>query len=131
MRRARLEARTMAMRTGSAGSPMAKQDPQAREKVPEATPREAVPRSSAPGSRLKRLLPLLILLAGLAAFFALGLDDYVRFEALRDNRAWLLDQVARHAALAALAFMAAYVAVVAFSLPGGSVLTIEIGRAHV
>src|SRR3546814_1003705 len=96
MRRARPEARTTATRTGSAGSPMAKQDPQAREKVPEATSR----------SRLKRLLPLLALLAGLVAFFALGLDDYVRFEALRDNRAWLLDQVARHAALAALAFMA-------------------------
>ena len=106
---------------------MAKQDPQAREKVPEAASREAVPRPSAPGGLLKRLLPLLVLLAGLVAFFALGLDDYVRFEALRDNRAWLLDQVARHAALAALAFMAAYVAVVAFSLPGGAVMTIAGG----
>src|SRR3546814_747909 len=104
---------------------MSQHDPRTQEASPESeSGRSSAPRGMA---RLRRMLPLLILLAGLAAFFALGLDDYVRFETLRDNRAWLLHQVARHAVLAALAFGAAYVAVVAFSLPGGAVMTIAGG----
>lgn len=75
----------------------------------------------------KRLIPVVVLVAGVVAFFALGLQDYVTFEALREHRASLLAVVAERPVLAPLAFMAIYVVAVAFSLPGGAVLSITGG----
>jgi len=80
-----------------------------------------------PAFSWQRLIPLLVLCAGLIAFFAFGLDDYLTFETLRENRAWLLQQVADAALLTALAYMAIYILVIAFSLPGGAVMTITGG----
>ncbi len=74
-----------------------------------------------------RLLPLLALLAGLGLFFAFGLQDQLSCAALRENRAWLGDWVAAHRLLAILGFMALYVAAVALSVPGATVLTIAAG----
>ena len=79
------------------------------------------------GPSWQRLLPLLLLIAGLVAFFALGLNRYLTFETLRENRAWLLQEVADSAITATLFFMAIYIVVVAFSLPGGAVMTITGG----
>mgnify|MGYP001171685445 CR=1 FL=1 len=73
---------------------------------------------------VKRLWPLGILVAGFVLFFVTGLDQYITFEALREHRSWLLDQVQNNTVVTALAFMAVYIVVVAFSLPGGAVLTI-------
>ena len=75
----------------------------------------------------RRTLPLLVLGIGLAAFFALGLDDYLSLDTLRRNRAWLMRQVDESAALAGLAYVATYILVVAFSLPGGAIMTIAGG----
>jgi len=83
--------------------------------------------SQSAGFSWKRLIPLLVLAVGLIAFFALGLDQYLTFEALKENRAWLLEQVEQSAVLAALVYMGIYIAVVAFSLPGGAVMTIAGG----
>jgi uncharacterized membrane protein YdjX (TVP38/TMEM64 family) len=80
-----------------------------------------------PAFSWRRLLPLAVLAAGLAAFFLFGLDDYLTFETLRDHRAWLLQQVAESAVLTSLIFVAIYIVVVAFSLPGGAVMTITGG----
>ena len=74
-----------------------------------------------------RLLPLLALLIGLGAFFALGLQDRLSCAALRDNRAWLSDWVAAHRVLAVLGFMVIYAAAVALSIPGAAVLTVTGG----
>ncbi len=74
-----------------------------------------------------RLLPLLVLLAGLGLFFAFGLQDRLSCAALRDNRAWLGDWVAAHRLLAILGFMAIYATAVALSVPGAAVLTIAAG----
>lgn len=79
------------------------------------------------GFSWKRLIPLFVLVAGLIAFFAFGLDQYLTFDALKENRAWLLEQVEQSAVLAALVYMGIYIAVVAFSLPGGAVMTITGG----
>jgi uncharacterized membrane protein YdjX (TVP38/TMEM64 family) len=76
---------------------------------------------------IKRFLPIAILLLALVAVFAVGLDDLLSFEQLRQNRVKLLDFVDRHAVLAPLAFMAIYTAVIALSIPGGAVLTIAGG----
>jgi uncharacterized membrane protein YdjX (TVP38/TMEM64 family) len=83
--------------------------------------------ASRPASSWRRLLPLGVLVAGLAAFFLFGLDDYLTFETLREHRAWLLQQVAESAVVTSLVFVAVYIAVVAFSLPGGAVMTITGG----
>ena len=76
---------------------------------------------------LKRLIPLVILLGGLATFFGFGLDRYISFDALRDNREVLLTLVEQYGLLASLAYMAMYATVVALSLPGGAVLSITGG----
>lgn len=82
---------------------------------------------AAPGFSWKRLLPVLVLVAGLVAFFAFGLDDYVSFEALRENREHLLRFVERHGMLAGLIYMLVYATAIAFSVPGGVVMTIAGG----
>lgn len=84
-------------------------------------------KSQSGGFSWKRLIPLLVLGAGLVAFFAFGLDQYLTFDALKENRAWLLDQVEQSPVFAALVYMGIYIAVVAFSLPGGAVMTITGG----
>jgi uncharacterized membrane protein YdjX (TVP38/TMEM64 family) len=83
--------------------------------------------SASPGAGWKRLWPLAVLAAGLALFFAAGLDRYLSLETLRQHHAGLSAFVAGHAFAALALFMVAYVAVVAFSLPGGAVMTIAGG----
>jgi len=81
----------------------------------------------ASGLSLKKILPLIVLVAGLGLFFALGLDQYVTFDALRDNRETLLSLVAEYSVLSLVIFTLAYVAVAAFSLPGGAIMSITGG----
>ena len=76
---------------------------------------------------LRRFLPLLVLAAGLGAFFALGLDRYVTLDTLRDNRQALSAWVAENWALAAFVYVLAYIVMVAFSLPGALVATLTGG----
>ena len=71
-----------------------------------------------------RLIPLLILVAGLIAFFAFGLDDYLGFGALKRHRAAIDGWVMSNGVLAALVFLLGYAVMIAFSLPGGAVATI-------
>ena len=78
-------------------------------------------------SAFKRFLPLIVLLAGLGAFFALGLDRYVTLDTLRDNRQTLTAWVAENWALAAFVYVLAYIVMVAFSLPGALVATLTGG----
>ena len=84
-------------------------------------------RPAAKGWSARRFAPLVVLAAGLVAFFAFGLDDYASCKALRDHREVLLQFAAGLGALAALLFMASYALVIAFSVPGGSVMTIAGG----
>ena len=78
-------------------------------------------------ARLKRFLPLAILLLAIAAAFGLGLEDYISFSQLERHRAQLLGFVDRHPLLAPLAFMLTYAAVIALSIPGGAILTMAGG----
>jgi uncharacterized membrane protein YdjX (TVP38/TMEM64 family) len=75
----------------------------------------------------KRLIPVLVLIAGFVVFFALGLNRYVSFETLREHRQTLLDWVESSGALAVLTYMGVYAAAIAFSVPGGAVLSITGG----
>lgn len=83
----------------------------------------------APGrtGRFSRFLPLLILVAGLAVFFALGLDRYATLGTLRDNRQAVSAWVAENWLLAAFFYVMAYIVIIAFSLPAGLVATLTGG----
>ncbi len=76
---------------------------------------------------LNRVVPVAVLVLGATAFFALGLDEYVTIEALREHRALLSTFVAENAVVAPLLFIALYALAIAFSLPGGAVMTIAGG----
>jgi uncharacterized membrane protein YdjX (TVP38/TMEM64 family) len=76
---------------------------------------------------LRRLLPLLLLVAAGGLFLALGGHRYLSFAALAEHRRWLAGLVARSELGAALAFVALYAAVTALSVPGAAILTIGSG----
>ena len=78
-------------------------------------------------SMLDRLAPLFPLIAAFVAFFALGLDDYVSLDVLRENRALLKEWVQANRTEAALLFIAIYIVVAAASLPAGAVLSVTGG----
>jgi len=77
--------------------------------------------------RFRRFLPLLILVAGLGAFFALGLQRYATLDMLRDNRQAAAVWVADNWLLAAFVYVLIYIVIVAFSLPAGLVATLTGG----
>ena len=74
--------------------------------------------------RLKRLAPLLAMLALLAVSFVFRLDKYLTLDALRDNRAVLAGFVQAHGFIAGGGFLLVYAGVVALSLPGATILTV-------
>lgn len=76
---------------------------------------------------LARLLPILLIAVAVILFFVFDLGRYVSFDALKGNREALTLFVGRHAVLAPLAYILLYIVVVAFSLPGGAVMTISGG----
>ena len=76
---------------------------------------------------LKKSLPLLIIAALTALFILSGWHEYLSFEQLREHRLELNAWVAEQPMLAAFAFMMAYIVVVAFSLPGGTIMTLTGG----
>lgn len=86
-----------------------------------------VSKNTPSGLSLTRLLPLLILGAGLIAFFTLGLNKYLTLDLLKENREVLKVWVHDHKTEAVLLFIAAYVAVAAFSLPLGALLSVAGG----
>jgi len=69
-------------------------------------------------SWVARAVPVIVVVAAIGAFFALGLDRYLTFEALKENRAFLQDWTQEHGVLAAVVFIAANCVMVALSLPG-------------
>jgi uncharacterized membrane protein YdjX (TVP38/TMEM64 family) len=76
---------------------------------------------------VRRLVPLGALVVGAVVFIALGSGRYLTFAALADNREWLLALVADSGAIAALAFIVVYAALVALSFPAAELLTIAGG----
>jgi len=79
------------------------------------------------GFSWQRLIPAAVLVAGIVGFFAAGLDRYVSFDTLRDNRAALTAFVAAMPFAAVAVFATLYALSTAFSLPGGALLTVASG----
>ena len=66
---------------------------------------------------MRRLLPLAVIAAGFGGFFALGLNDFVSFDALQTHRGTLMAWTESHYALSVVGFIGVYTVVVALSLP--------------
>ncbi|MCE0507092.1 TVP38/TMEM64 family protein [Roseivivax sp. GX 12232] len=75
---------------------------------------------------LLRNLPL-VAIAIVAVIGAVTLKDYLTFETLRENREALLSFRDANYGLTVALFMAAYVTIVAFSLPGATIATLTGG----
>lgn len=78
------------------------------------------------GNSVAKRLPLIAILV-VAAIGAFTLRDYLSFEALAENRETLIAFRDANYPLTVLAFIAAYVVIVAFSLPGATIATLTGG----
>ncbi len=79
-----------------------------------------------PANPLLRNLPLLTIIV-VAVLGAIYLRDYLSFQALADNREALIQFRDNNYLLTVLVFIAAYVVIVAFSLPGATIATLTGG----
>jgi len=77
-------------------------------------------------SALLRRLPIVVI-AAVAVVGAFTLKDYLSFQALADNREMLIAFRDMNYVLTVLGFMTLYVAIVAFSLPGATAITLAGG----
>jgi uncharacterized membrane protein YdjX (TVP38/TMEM64 family) len=78
-------------------------------------------------SILRRILPLAVLALGLGLFYAFDLGRFLSFDALRDNRQALVAWAEGAGPAAWLAYIAVYALAIAFSVPGGVIMTIAGG----
>jgi len=76
---------------------------------------------------VRRLWPLGILVLGLAGFFLSGAHNYVSCEQLGLHRETLIGWVEAHRLVAIVTYVILYTAAIAFSVPGGLVLSIACG----
>lgn len=76
---------------------------------------------------LKRLLPVIVLVTGFLAFFGFGLDRYLSFQTLKDNRDLLLQWRDENYLVAALSFTGLYAVLSGFSVPVGLWMTLAGG----
>ena len=80
-----------------------------------------------PGAAWRRFVAPLSIVILVALAWAFGLHRYLTLEALAAQREALAAFVAVRPVASALLYVAAYIAVVAFSLPGGAVMTLAGG----
>lgn len=77
--------------------------------------------------RLRRLLPLVVVVALTALVFATGLHHDLSLETLARHQAAIGDAIDRHLFAALAAFVLLYIVVVALSIPGSLILTVSAG----
>lgn len=78
-------------------------------------------------SKVKRFLPLIVLVVAIVAVFASGIGRYLNLEALQTHEATLQGFVDDNMVLALLAFIAVYALATAVSFPGAVILTLAGG----
>ncbi len=76
---------------------------------------------------VKRFAPLAVLVIGLVAFFALGLESYISTETLREHRAALTAWIGDNRVLAICLSTLVYAAITAFSIPIAALTTVVLG----
>jgi pyruvate/2-oxoglutarate dehydrogenase complex dihydrolipoamide dehydrogenase (E3) component/uncharacterized membrane protein YdjX (TVP38/TMEM64 family) len=75
----------------------------------------------------KKLVIVIVLLAAIAAYFALDLGRFFSLDYIKGSQAKFAELYAAQPALVVAAFFAIYVAVTAISLPGAAILTLGAG----
>ena len=75
----------------------------------------------------RKLIIAVVVLAGVAAFFALDLGRYFSLAFIKDSQASFAELFAQRPVLVTLVFFAVYVAVTALSLPGAAIMTLAGG----
>jgi len=93
----------------------------------DATGTSSAPEAKKSAFSLGRIIPLGLLAAGLVAFFAFNLNQYVSLSALKTHHEELQSWVVNYGAMSAIIFMAVYAGAVAFSIPGAVFITIAGG----
>ena len=93
----------------------------------ESTERTDPARANALFSLLRRWGPLLAIAGAMVLVFAMGWHRYLSFQTIGTNFELLKGFIAENFAAAILIYLLVYVAMVAFSLPGGLVLTVTGG----
>ncbi|MBC8269851.1 MAG: TVP38/TMEM64 family protein [Rhodospirillaceae bacterium] len=73
---------------------------------------------------VKRLLPLLVMIGGFISFFWFGLDQYLSFQALKDNRDLLMHWRDQNFLMATLGFVGSYAVLSGLSVPVGLWMTL-------
>ena len=76
---------------------------------------------------MKKTIIVLLVVAAIAVFLGMGLDQHLTLDALRESREKFAALQAQSPLLTTLAFFAVYVVVVALSLPGATVMSLAIG----
>lgn len=74
--------------------------------------------------KIKKYVPLAMLLLMIMTVYASGILDYVSLETIQSQRLYLIDLVAQYPVVAGAVFMMAYIIAVALSLPIASLLTL-------
>lgn len=77
--------------------------------------------------RWLKFLPILVIVAGVGLFFAMGLNRYLSIDVLEARRQELKAAVAANPAQCVLLYMVAYMVMVAFSVPGAMLMTMAGG----
>lgn len=85
------------------------------------------PSSAAAGNRTLRIVLLIVFVGGIAAFFALGGQQYLTLDTIKANRDALLQFTRAHFVTALAIGFLVYAGAVAFSLPGGLILSLTAG----
>ncbi|MBK5206258.1 MAG: FAD-dependent oxidoreductase [Polaromonas sp.] len=78
---------------------------------------------------LRKLIIAVLLLAGIAAFFALDLGRYFSLAFIKDSQASFALLFEQSPVTVLLVFFAAYVAIAALSLPGAAIMTLAAGAS--
>ena len=76
---------------------------------------------------MQKLLLAGLVVASIALFFAMGLDQYLTLDTLKENREWFAVMLEQHPWRVTLSAFALYVIVVALSLPFAAIMGLLIG----
>ncbi|WP_119343665.1 TVP38/TMEM64 family protein [Facilibium subflavum] len=74
--------------------------------------------------RTKTLWPIILLAIGFVLFFSLGGERYLHLDTIAKNYQYLQRFTTDHYFLSVILYMLIYVAIVAFSVPGATVMTL-------
>ena len=77
--------------------------------------------------KIKRFIPLVIIVILIILAYSFGIGDYLTFDNLKAHRKVLKEFIAQYPLLVPLIFIAIYIVATALSIPGGLFLTITAG----